>query len=218
MLPSGVAYLRLDDFESDGGIKAFEAAWPEIRKARGLLLDVRTNGGGSTNFGTRILARLSNKPIEGTSSRVRFEDQSVRAQAGDMVGWQPLAARSPGRILPADQVYAGPVALLIGARTFSAAEDFGAMFAQAKRGALVGEATGGSTGQPLMLDLPGGGMARICVKRDTYSDGSDFVGRGIRPTLEVRNTIAAVREGKDPVLDAAETLLLAHPESYALAP
>jgi hypothetical protein len=69
-----------------------------------------------------------------------------------------------------------------------------------------------------MLDLPGGGKARICVKRDTYADGTDFVGQGIRPTVEVKNTVAAVRNGTDPVLLEAQRLLGAVRGGVSLTP
>ncbi len=55
ILPNGIAYLSLDHFESDAGHKAFEEALPQIRKSKGLVLDVRSNGGGSTTFGLLIL-------------------------------------------------------------------------------------------------------------------------------------------------------------------
>lgn len=207
----GIAYLKLDHFENDEGVQAFLKALPQILLAKGLVLDVRTNGGGSTDVGLQILKYLTHKPIQLTRAKVRFEHQGVRANAGDSVSWQPLAFESLISDIPAARRFDGPVALLIGPKTFSAAEDFAAIFAQARRGMLVGEATGGSTGQPLMLDLPGGGQARICVKRDFFADGTDFVGKGIGPTHEVKNTVAAVRHGSDPVLLEARRLLGAVP-------
>lgn len=203
----GIAYLKLDHFESEEGVQAFRKALPQILAAKGLILDVRTNGGGSTHVGLQILKYLANKPIQLTRAKVRFENQAFRASAGDSVSWQPLGSEQLISDIPAAQRFHGPVALLIGPKTFSAAEDFAAIFAQAGRGMLVGEATAGSTGQALMLDLPGGGKARICVKRDTYADGTDFVGQGIRPTVEVKTTVAAVRNGADPVLLEAQRLL-----------
>lgn len=206
--PEGVAYLRLDHFESDEGVKAFMQALPRIREAKALVLDLRTNGGGSTEFGLQILSYLVDKPIELTAARVRFEEQSFRAASGDQVAWTPLPAEQWPVNTPPGERFTGPVALLVGPKTFSAAEDFAAIFDQARRGILVGEATGGSTGQPLMLDLPGGGKARICVKRDSYADGRDFVGKGVMPAFTVKNTVAAVRDGSDPVLAKARALLL----------
>lgn len=72
-----------------------------------------------------------------------------------------------------------------------------------KRGTLIGEPTGGSTGQPLMFKLPGGGSGYVCSKRDTYPDGKEFVGVGIQPQVLVHPTVRDVRAGKDTVLEAA---------------
>jgi C-terminal processing protease CtpA/Prc len=71
------------------------------------------------------------------------------------------------------------------------------------RGKIAGEPTGGSTGQPLFFKLPGGGMARVCTKRDSYPDGRDFVGKGVQPQIIVHPTVSDVRAGRDPVLEAA---------------
>jgi carboxyl-terminal processing protease len=93
--------------------------------------------------------------------------------------------------------------MLVDAQTFSAAEDTVAVFKLMRRGVIVGTASAGSTGQPWLFDLPGGGQARVCVKRDTYPDGTTFVGTGIVPNVPVQMKIEDVREGKDPVLDRA---------------
>lgn len=85
--------------------------------------------------------------------------------------------------------------ILTSSRTFSAAEDFVAAFKSLKRGLVVGEATGGSTGQPLLINLPGNGSARICTKRDQFADGDDFVGKGVLPDKEVKPTVGDFRKG-----------------------
>jgi len=95
------------------------------------------------------------------------------------------------------------VVVLTSAHTYSAAEDFAVVFDAMKRGKIVGEPSGGSTGQPLVIALPGGGSARICTKHDRYPDGKEFVGVGIQPDIVVRPTVADFRAGRDTVLDAA---------------
>ncbi|WP_315818881.1 S41 family peptidase [Paraflavitalea speifideaquila] len=83
-----------------------------------------------------------------------------------------------------------PLVVLIGNNTASAAEDFLIALDDLKgRATVIGERTYGSTGQPLMFDLPGGGSARVCTKRDTYSDGREFVGYGVKPDIEVKRTV-----------------------------
>ncbi|OYO30599.1 hypothetical protein CD932_05220 [Janthinobacterium sp. PC23-8] len=202
LLKDNVAYIALDHFQSDAGVRAFEKAWPVIEKATALVIDVRNNGGGSTEFGHQILRHLTNQPVRGAASYVRLGDPVIRAQHGNAVHWLRLdggADERPGNA----PVFTGPVAVLSGPRSFSAAEDFLVAFDQLQRGLIVGEASGGSSGQPLSFELPGGGMARICVKRDTYQDGREFVGKGVMPQIEARPTLQSVRTGEDPVLAAA---------------
>ena len=63
MLAGDIAYIALDHFENDAGVKAFEAALPDIMKAKGLIIDVRDNGGGSNMYGLQVLSYLAAGPI-----------------------------------------------------------------------------------------------------------------------------------------------------------
>ena len=66
---------------------------------------------------------------------------------------------------------------------------------------LVGEKTAGSTGNPITVALPGGGIFRVVSKRDMFPDGKEFVGIGIIPDVEVKITQQEIVGGNDPVLD-----------------
>jgi len=198
-----VAYLSIDHFDGDAGVKAFEKALPEILASKALVLDVRRNGGGSTSYAQQVLSYLIPGPLPEAKQRIRAETPWFRAIGSTALMWRP----SPFSGYPVDLKrkvhFDGPVALLIGPETFSAAEDFVMIFAAARRGILVGAPTAGSTGQPMAFGLPGGGTARICIKRDTYPDGREFVGKGIAPDVAVAMTVEDLRAGKDPVLDRA---------------
>lgn len=208
MLPGGVAYLSLDQFETDAGVKAFEQALPAILAAKALVLDVRRNGGGSTDYGWEVLTYLTSTPIPYPLQYVRADDALMRARGADMMLWKPVPKDGTGTFVhPHPRLFAGKVAVLTGPRTFSAAEDFVVAFNAVKRGITVGEPTGGSTGQPLMLKLPGGGAARICIKRDLTPDGHEFVGIGLKPDVPASQTVEALRAGRDAVLERALRVL-----------
>ena len=100
-----------------------------------------------------------------------------------------------------------PTAVLTGWRTASAAEDFLIYLDGQAHITKVGGPTYGSTGQPLMFELPGGIGARICTKRDTYPDGRDFVGPGVLPDVRVDETVEDVASGADVVLERAQAVL-----------
>jgi C-terminal processing protease CtpA/Prc len=93
-----------------------------------------------------------------------------------------------------------PTYVLIGRHTASAAEDFLIYADKLQHFTTVGEKTYGSTGQPIFFDLPGGGSFRICTKRDTYPDGTEFVGYGITPQIVINRMPEHLRSEKDIVL------------------
>lgn len=202
----GIAVLTARQFENDAAARLMEAHADELLSAKGLILDLRGNGGGSSNHGFALLEWLVDMPFQDTRSATRSDDALDHAQHGAATAmhWRtyPIGVLKPGK-----HYFHGPVAMLIDARTFSAAEDTAAVFRQMHRGSIVGTASGGSTGQPLLFDLPGGGKARICIKRDTYADGSDFVGVGVLPDVVVAQTVASVRAGSDPTLERAVQIL-----------
>ncbi|RIV17364.1 hypothetical protein DYU11_32260 [Fibrisoma montanum] len=200
-LPGNVAYVQLNEFESNRGFKRFVAAFDTIAAANALILDVRQNGGGDSGNGWNILSYLTDKPFATGSYRSRVYSP-VRRARGENVLFEPV---DTGNTWAAnrEKLFSKPVAVLIGGMTFSAAEDFTVAFAAMKRGKLIGEPTGGSTGQPLGFSLPGGIMARVCTKRDAFPDGTEWVGKGIQPDILIRPTAADVLAGRDPALDAA---------------
>lgn len=199
-LPGRVAHVRLNTFAGPEAADRFAAAFAEIGTASGLILDVRDNGGGNSAVGGNVLAMLTREPFRTSAWETRQYRPAFRAWG------QPEATfGEPAGTWPADtrRHFAGPVAVLVGPRTFSAAEDFAVAFEAMQRGPVVGEPTGGSTGQPLSFALPGGGSARVVTKRDRHPDGREFVGVGVLPSVVARATAEDIRAGRDPVLDAA---------------
>ncbi|MFC0253829.1 S41 family peptidase [Massilia consociata] len=199
-LPGNVTYVALNGFGDSKAADAFLAAFDQIASSAALIIDVRNNGGGNSHEGYRVLATLTDAPFATSTWSTRQYLPSYRAWKrpmpdfeGKPENWQPDGKRHFG----------GPVAVLTSGGTYSAAEDFMVAYEGMKRGPIIGEATGGSTGQPLFVQLPGGGMARICTKADTYPDGRAWVGHGIQPTVKVVPTVLDVRRGRDTVLEAA---------------
>jgi C-terminal processing protease CtpA/Prc len=202
--PDGIAVVTAGQFESDAALELLRQHAQDLLKSKAMVIDLRGNGGGSSENGLGLLRWLTRLPLPSTRSQIRVNDPEVKG--APFVVWRPLAHNAPRA--PTELVFEGPVALLIDARTFSAAEDTAAVFKLMKRGPIVGVPSGGSTGQPLVVPLPGGGMLRVCAKRDSYPDGSDFVGKGVQPDVLAPQTVASVRAGRDPALEEALQRLL----------
>jgi carboxyl-terminal processing protease len=206
MLPGNIAYIALNSFNTDKTADMFEAAFAEIAKADALVIDVRENGGGNSGVGNRVLACLTDRPFPVSPWDTRDYRPTYRAWGRRETRFSAPgdSAQPNGKLL-----FTKPVIVLTSPRTFSAAEDFTASFHDMKRGRIVGEPTGGSTGQPLSFPLPGGGGARVCTRHCTFADGTEFVGVGIPPDVAVSPTVADLRAGRDTVLEAALQELVA---------
>jgi C-terminal processing protease CtpA/Prc len=201
MLEGNIGYIALRTFGNPKPAEEFDAAFDAISKTRALIFDIRDNGGGSSDVGWRILSYLTDKPFRVSSMRTRKYLPAERAW-GKLEDWEDLGG-SPTRAAHGSKLYSKPVVVLTSPRTFSAAEDFAVAFDAMGRGKIIGETTGGSTGQPLMFELPGGGAGRVCTKHDRYPDGKEFVGVGVRPDIAAAPTVADVRAGRDTVIEAA---------------
>lgn len=200
MLPGDIAYVKLNTFVDNRAAEMFESAFDEIAKSNSLIIDVRNNDGGNSDVGWRVLSFLTDKPFKTSIWSTRQYRPAFRAWARAQIPYGKEASAYPPN---SKKLYAKPVIVLTSPRTFSAAEDFLVAYVTMKRGLIIGEPTGGSTGQPLYFTLPGGGGAVVCSKRDKFPDGSDFVGKGVLPDIVVHPTIADFRAKRDTVLEAA---------------
>ncbi|MEQ9380502.1 MAG: S41 family peptidase [Imperialibacter sp.] len=200
VLPGNIAYVELNNFDNDEAWKRFEVAFDSVAATDALILDVRRNGGGDSSYGWNILGCL-------TDSAFRIGAYSWRLYSpmrrNNILGQQYKISSQGTWLSQKGKSYTKPVVVLTSGRTFSAAEDFVVAFDAMKRGKLIGETTGGSTGYPLEFDLPGGLKARVCMKRDTYPDGQEWVGVGLKPDIVVRPKAADLQAGRDTVLEAA---------------
>lgn len=200
--PGHVAYVGLNDF-SDRAIDAdFEAEFSKLRQAKAWIIDLRWNGGGSSEIGYKILAHFIDAPAEGSISRSRQYNPTFAA-LGRPQTWYEWGS---DKITPAPGPhYRGPVYVLTSPSTCSAAEDFLIPLKMSKRITIVGEPTCGSTGQPLEFSLYGA-TARVCTKWDQFPDGTEFVGVGVLPDVPAARTKNDVASGRDRVLEKAVEL------------
>jgi C-terminal processing protease CtpA/Prc len=207
MLHDGIAYLRISSFRFDEVVKDFNAEFDklDLGDLPGMILDIRYSMGGNSLNAYRIVERLIDSPVLGSTWTTR-EYRPAFASWGIPGGW---FQGDTVRIEPPTALkrYSGPLVVLIGPITGSASEDFLVPLDYAGRALLIGETTAGSTGNPVMVTLPGGALLRVCSLHATYPDGAVFVGRGIEPDVMVHPSVAGIRAGRDEVLEKAVEML-----------
>ncbi len=226
-----IAYIGLYTFADAAVVKQFMEKLPELNKARGIILDVRNNGGGSSAnaeniikyfidgnliYGARNSSRLHIPSEKAIGSFLQPQDTVKGKAEWGLTKQQTVdyfnafkGSRFQASEYTPDTIEAGlhkfivPTVILTGNYTASAAEDFLIFANGQKHIKRIGEKTNGSTGQPLSIELPGGGSAWICTRKATYKDGSEFVGVGILPDIEVKRTVKSFIQGKDLALEKA---------------
>jgi C-terminal processing protease CtpA/Prc len=222
-LKNGIAYLALNSFNDEKINALFIRQLPELSKAKGLIIDLRQNGGGNTNIGRDIFQYFTNDTIlYGSKTSSRLHIPAFKAWGKNITAIQSLSSpwAKQGYLTYRDKYYHDfeynpdtvksdikrivvPTAILIGHNTASAAEDFLIYADNQKHMVKIGQNSFGSTGQPYVFDLPGGGSARVCTKKDTYRDGREFVGYGVKPDIVINPTLTDFINNTDPVLTRA---------------
>ena len=204
-----IGYLRLRSFSgyhSDGyeaGLDALEAALDTIFTGadtwRGMVIDVRINGGGADPYGLTIASRLATQPYLAYTKEARLDPM-------DPSKWTP---GQDSRVVPATRPgFKGKVVLLTGVLSISAAETFTqALMHRTPKVTRVGENTQGVFSDVLVRSLPNGWRFGLPNER-FVTDGKTWDGPGIPPEVEVavfaRKDLEA---GKDLALERALQVL-----------
>jgi len=182
-LPGDVTYVRFDRFETlelvGKAIDAIDSAGPA-----GLILDLRHNYGGRQLHLNRVAgALLGGDAVLGT--------QRAANSSGTLTGWR------------FGSHYEGPLVVLVGPTTASAAEITAAAVQDLKRGKLIGRVTNGSVMAGQWFDLPDGGRMMLPTSDFVRGDGRRIEGAGVEPDIWVLPTLEDVRAGRDPALERA---------------
>ncbi|KAB7833738.1 S41 family peptidase [Streptomyces mobaraensis] len=185
-LPDGTGYLRITRFTrfaAKGGPKADEAELDRAldhvlaRSPRGLILDVRFNGGGSDRLGIRIAERLTDRPYTAYLKHARNDPDDPRK----------FTPAVPVKVTPSGSPrYTGPVAVLTGRLTISAGETFTqALMGRSPAPARIGENTQGAFSDILERRLPNGWTFGL--------PNEEFMRPGDRRTYDVTGIPPVVR-------------------------
>ena len=202
VLPSGNVYIRFDGFQRPI-TKEFRQALQKFHDAPGLIVDLRRNGGGD-------LAVLL--PIAGYfyGKKTLFAKDSTRTgkPLSSYVGLFKLPLQLyVGR--RGEQIYSGPVVILVDAHSASSSEVFAAGMQDTLRAKVIGSQSCGCVlGIAKPRVMKGGGVLEMSEVLWFSPKGRKLEGTGIIPDKIVVPSVVDLQRRRDPVLAEADKSLV----------
>jgi carboxyl-terminal processing protease len=189
----GIGYISIDKLTDPALPEDFDEILEKMADTKGLIFDLRFNGGGSEPLGQQITGRFLDCPRVYSLSQYRSGPKHTDLTANSERTCKP---EGPWH-------YVGPVVLLQGQKTMSSAESFALMLAQCPQVTTLGDRTAGSSGNPRRVE-PGAGIVVNLprwIDMDPAGKPIDFV--GVSPQIKIEAKPDDFSGERDPVLAAA---------------
>jgi len=188
-----IGFLAIYDW-SDPDIPArCDELLEQMHQTRGLIVDVRLNGGGSEDLAGEVAGRFLHEEFVYAYSQFRngpkHTDLTERHE-------RRVAPRGPWR-------YDRPMVLLIGQKCMSSNESFVAMMSGATNVTIMGDHTCGSSGNPKIVNLPLDMTVSVPRWIDYLPDGTPLDERGFQPQVPFQPAPDAFDGPRDDLLTAA---------------
>ena len=204
MLPDDIGYIYYPSFSNTVSELALDYVLFSLQNTRGLIIDIRNNGGGTlTNIDTFIARFIDHKVTGGY----------ILHKTGP--GHNDFSEPYPIEYTPAPGYrakYMGPIVLLTNRSCFSAANNFTSVMKQLPQVTIVGSKTGGGGGMPFSSELPIGWSLRFsaCPILDAEKK---VIENGIDPSpgCEIHAHDEQLANGIDAILEFAMGLLRNNP-------
>lgn len=202
VLRDNVGYMRYPSFSYPVGHSAIDAILSQFALCKGIIIDIRDNGGGNmTNVGTIVSHFIGERILAG----------SICHKTGP--GHNDFSEPYPYYYDPVDNSrvrWIKPVVVLVNRSTFSAANNFVSIMKSRKNTAIVGDITGGGSGMPFSSELPCGWGIRFSAS-PVYDAQMNLTENGVEPSdnCHVDMNPAAEARGRDSIVDFAIALIKA---------
>lgn len=191
-----IGYIHYSSFSNGIGDGNLNQIFLYFKNCKGLILDVRENGGGSLTYSDRIASRFLEEEM-----LVGYMQHKTGKGHSDFSNPYPLYLK------PSEYIrWLRPVMVLTNRHCFSAANDFVQKVQVMPYVTVVGDLTGGGSGFPFMSELPNGWFIRFSASPmlDIHKKPTEF---GIRPDTLVQLSPQDVERGKDTLIETAVSLI-----------
>jgi hypothetical protein len=189
-----VGYIYYGSFESEVSESNIDFLINYFKDTKGLMIDIRNNGGGESQNGDMIESRLLDK-----KTLVEYIYYKNGPGHNDFTPAQELYISPEG-----NNQYTKPIAILINRNSFSASSFFASRMSVLSHVRLIGDTTGGGAGRPKFFDLPNGWVIRYSSNYALRPDGFNFQ-NGVPPDFYIEMLDSDQTDGKDTIIEFAKS-------------
>lgn len=192
ILDDNIGYLRCPTFQNEFGAGNLDDILLYFQPCLGLVIDVRSNGGGMLSSAETLAARFTDKDI-----LVGY------MQHKNGKGHNDFSSMEEQRLKPAKGIrWHKPVVVLTNRSVFSAANEFVKYMRCCPNVIIVGDRTGGGAGLPFSSELPNGWSIRFSAC-PMYDKDKASTENGIEPDITVGISSEDYQRGYDTILETA---------------
>lgn len=196
ILDDNIGYIRYESFNAGVGSGNLTEVLSYFMLCRGIIIDIRNNGGGDLTNVEKIASRFTNEKV-----LVGY----IQHKTGP--GHSDFSSMEPRYLEPAASLrWQKPVIVITNRYVFSAANEFAMYMKALPQVRIVGDVTGGGAGMPFSSSLPNGWVVRFSAVPlyDAQRRSTEF---GIVPDLYVALRDEHLKRGKDTIIEVARQLL-----------
>lgn len=188
--PEGIGILRISRFGETDTVQLSRQAAERFKGAgvKGIILDLRGNGGGYLNAARDI-------------SSLWLEDKTVVTERRNGAVVDTLRSDNSAPLKGIKTI------VLVDGGSASASEIVAGALADNGAATLVGEKTFGKGSVQVIEDLPDGGQLKVTIAKWYTPNGKNINKEGIKPAIEVKLTAEDINANRDPQKEKALELL-----------
>ena len=198
VLDDNIGYIRCASFESGIGEGNLDEALSYLLLCRGLIIDIRGNGGGDLTNAERLAGRFVQE-----KTLVGYMQHKTGAGHHDFSEMKEIYLEPSSNVR-----WHKKVCVLTNRSVYSAANAFAVWMHSLPNVTLIGDHTGGGSGMPMNNSLPNGWNVRFsaCPMYDRNKEQTEF---GIDPDVKVDlvNDIT-IGSSRDDIIETARELLV----------
>ncbi|RKY84716.1 peptidase S41 [candidate division KSB1 bacterium] len=189
-----LGYIHISNFKGDNDWNnSIDKVLDRLKNKKGLIIDIRNNGGGNTGKSEYLASRFADK--KRLYSYIQWRNGPNHNDFTEPI---------PLYIEPSEKWrFIKPVAVLTNRQSFSAAESFVLAMRVFPNVTIIGSTTGGGSGSPILRELPNGWVYQIPVSVQLTPEKKFYEEKGLEPDIYVNTTYRDYIMRRDRIIDRA---------------